>query len=325
MAAKLAAEYTVKLSNGVVMPLVGLGTWQAKDRQELHTALQVALDAGYRYFDTAFAYGNEKDIGEFFADVFKQGKVKREDIFITTKLPFMAHAPKDAEETINQQLKSLQTHIDLYLIHNQCSVQKDPNSGGFLKDEQGNNVFDKTPHLETWKVMEKFYKEGKLRALGISNFRADCIQDLYDKAEIKPHNLQIELHIYHRQRKLVDLCRKLGISITSYATLGSPGRKEGFGPGEYPDADCLNHPLVVELAEKYKRTNGQILLRHAIQQKIGVIPKSVTPARIKQNFDLFDFEISEEDMKRFDEIKEDVRLFSFSFAKGHSCYPPFEA
>jgi diketogulonate reductase-like aldo/keto reductase len=121
---KMAADYTVKLSNGVIMPLVGLGTWQAKDKTELHNALRVAIDAGYRLFDTAYAYGNESDIGEFFQGLFNEGKLKREDIFITTKLPFMCHTPSDAENTINEQLKNLKTdYIDLYLIHNACAVK----------------------------------------------------------------------------------------------------------------------------------------------------------------------------------------------------------
>lgn len=179
---------------------------QAKDRNELHNALKTSLDAGlllfnhlhslygglgYRYFDTALMYGNEKDIGDFFEGVFREGKLKREDIFITTKLSFNCHAPSDAKEAIKKQLKDLKTdYIDLYLIHNQCSVKRAPD-GGFLKDSDGKNVFDSTPPIETWKVLEQFYKEKKLRALGISNFRADIIQDLFNKAEIKPHNLQV--------------------------------------------------------------------------------------------------------------------------------------
>ncbi|KAI6181189.1 Aldo-ket-red domain-containing protein [Aphelenchoides besseyi] len=281
--ASKAATYTVKLSNGVIQPLIGIGTWQSKDKKEVFDALKTAFDIGYRYIDTAFvsdlvcctfslfkAYGNEETIGEFLETYFKDGQLKREDVFLVTKLPFHYHKPDDAAALIQKQLKNLRTdYIDLYLIHNQCSVQKGPD-GGFLKDHKGQNVFDNTPHIETWKVMEKFYKEKKLRAIGVSNFRCDQLQKLYDEAEIKPHNLQ-------------------------------------------------------ELAKKYNKTPAQILLRHLIQQKISVIPKSSNPKRVEENFNIFDFEISDEDMKRFDtEINEDVRLFSFSFAKGHPLYPPFE-
>jgi diketogulonate reductase-like aldo/keto reductase len=119
-----AAEYTVKLSNGVVMPLVGLGTWQAKDSDELYLALKAAIDVGYRYFDTAGLYGNEGEIGKFFEKIFKEGKLKRSDIFLTTKLPFQCHRPEDVEEVLQRQLKDLRTdYIDLYLIHNACSVK----------------------------------------------------------------------------------------------------------------------------------------------------------------------------------------------------------
>ncbi|KAI1728298.1 aldo/keto reductase family domain-containing protein [Ditylenchus destructor] len=322
----MAKVPSVKLSNGIDFPLLGLGTWQSSDKDELFTALREAIKCGYRYIDTAYLYGNEALIGEFLQEIFKEGKLKREDIFITTKLPFYSHEPSRAEAAIKHQLECLQTdYIDLYLMHNACGVQPAEDGKSIRKDEKGQNVPDLTPYIDTWRVFERFYKAGKFRAIGISNFNPQQVQDLYDQAEIKPHNLQIELHIYNRRTPLVELCRKLDISITSYATLGSPGRKAGFGPGDWPDADCLGHPLVQELAKKYNKTPAQILLRHMIQLNVSVIPKSINPARICQNFDVLDFKISDDDMKRFDtEVKETIRLFSFSFAKNHPRYPCFE-
>ncbi|CAD5221930.1 unnamed protein product [Bursaphelenchus okinawaensis] len=312
-------------NNGVKQPVLGLGTWQAQNIDELRNALRTAINIGYRYLDTAYGYGNEAQIGQCLEELFNEGVVKREELFIATKLPFHKHKPEDTKATIKEQLKNLRLdYIDLYLIHNACGVKTSP-EGGFLKDANGLNVPELTPHVETWKVLEKFYAENKLRAIGVSNFRCDQLEQLYNEASIKPANLQIELHIYHRQRKLLDLCKKLNIAVTSYASLGSPARKQGFGPGDYPDADCLGNEIVKELAKKYKKTPGQILLRHLLQLGVSVIPKSTNPERLKQNFDVFDFELEPEDFEKFDEIKEDVRLFSFSFAKGHPWYPPFEA
>uniref|UniRef100_A0A914C670 NADP-dependent oxidoreductase domain-containing protein n=1 Tax=Acrobeloides nanus TaxID=290746 RepID=A0A914C670_9BILA len=176
------------------------------------------------------------------------------------------------------------------------------------------------PHIDTWRVLEKYYKLGKFKAIGISNFNQKQIQDLYDQAEIKPHNLQVECHILLPQKELFEFAKKLGISFTSYATMGSPGR-----PSKNPDEpNPTEVPLVVELAKKYNKTPSQILLRQMIQRGIAVIPKSTNPERLRQNSDIFDFELTQEDLTKFNEIKLHKWLFqSFweSFAKHHPYFP----
>uniref|UniRef100_A0A1I7SHW2 Aldo_ket_red domain-containing protein n=1 Tax=Bursaphelenchus xylophilus TaxID=6326 RepID=A0A1I7SHW2_BURXY len=255
-------KFFTKFSNGVKFPLIGYGTWLSDNPETLEKCLRVALDAGYRYIDTAYLYKNEHVIGEVLEEYYKAGKFKREDIFLTTKLPLQGHVPEDAEYFIQYSLKALKTdYIDLYLIHNACCAKMDPNTKEPIEAEpeilEPNNV----PHIDTWRVLEKYYKQGTFRAIGVSNFTVPQLEDLYNKAEVKPQNLQVELHIFSRRRALVEFCEKHNITVTSYATLGSPARKTGFIKNfddKWPEADCLNHPLVQELSQKYKKTPAQV-------------------------------------------------------------------
>uniref|UniRef100_A0A914EJ55 NADP-dependent oxidoreductase domain-containing protein n=1 Tax=Acrobeloides nanus TaxID=290746 RepID=A0A914EJ55_9BILA len=184
---------------------------------------------------------------------------------------------------------------------------------------KGEIEFDLTPHIETWRVLEKFYKQGVFKVIGISNFDEEQIQDLYNKAEIKPMNFQTECHVYLQQYELHEFCKKLGIVMTSYATLGNPGRlsihkKEG-------DPEPLKHPYVLELAQKYNKDPGQILLRQMLQRGIAVIPKSTNPARIRSNKEVFDFNLTTEEMENFKAIKDYRRFFGLEILKNHPYYP----
>jgi len=322
-------DYHVKLSNGLVYPLVGYGTWQATDVEQLKSALRVALDTGYRYIDTASLYQNEHIIGEVLQEYYDSGKLKRKDLFIVSKLPSQGHHKEDVEYFINDTLKKLRTeYLDMYLIHNACPMQKNPDMTPKWINH-GLSAPDSVPHIETWRELEKHYNKGTLKSIGISNFSIKQLQDLYDQATVKPQNLQIELHVYHRRREIVDLCRKLNISVTSYATLGSPGRLEDFRKldptRQWPSRDLLHHPLVVELAKKYNKTSAQILLRHLVHLKIGVIPKSLTPERVRENFNIFDFKLTDAEVKRFDdEINEDVKFFLYTHIVNNPFFPPYE-
>jgi len=311
----------LKMSNGVEFPIFGLGTWQAYDSAQLTQALDVALESGYRHIDTAEMYLNENIIGDFLESKFKSGKFKRSDIFITSKLAPFWHQPDYAEWAIDESLKNLKTdYIDLFLIHNPCPYKpiKGLDTGKNREKWLHNELeIDLTPHIETWKVLEKYYKEGKLKSIGISNFSPKQIQELYDQAEIKPMNLQVECHIYFPQHELHDLCKKLNITMTSYATMGSPGRMSKLDT----DPEPLEDPVIQKLAQKYHKTPAQFLLRQMMQRKIAVIPKSVTPERIRSNYQVFDFNISEEDMKQVHEIEGNTRLFQSHFVSQHPWYP----
>ncbi|ETN68746.1 oxidoreductase, aldo/keto reductase family protein [Necator americanus] len=176
-------------------------------------------------------------------------------------------------------------------------------------------------HLDTWHALEKLYDAGKLKALGLSNFNATQVKNVYDHARIKPANLQVECHLYWPQTELYELCKKLNISFTAYGPLGSRGRKE-FNPNmKWPEADPLSDIIVKELAQKHGKTPAQILLRHLIQRGMAVIPKSVKPERVKENFDVFDFSLSDDEMTKLNSIDTRTRLFLFDFAIGHPFYP----
>ncbi|CAD6193440.1 unnamed protein product [Caenorhabditis auriculariae] len=312
---------SVKLNTGAELPLLGLGTWQAKDATELTVALRTALDNGYRLIDTAFLYQNESVIGQVLHEYISSGKIKREELFITSKLTFTAHAPEDVEKCVEQQLSALQLdYIDLYLIHTPCPFQRQ--EGSFLPEiKDGQFVPVLIPHIETWKALEKLFHAGKLRALGVSNFNGRQLQELYDAVEVKPSNQQVECHIYWPQKELHDLCKKLNVSFTAYAPLGSPGRKAARPDGVWPEGDPLVDPVVVSLASHYHKTPAQILLRHLIQRGISVIPKSVNPDRVIENISVFDFKLTDEDIHKLDAVETRVRLFVADFLSKHPYFP----
>ncbi|UMM32455.1 hypothetical protein L5515_006239 [Caenorhabditis briggsae] len=312
----------VPLNTGAQLPLFGLGTWQVKDETELTVALRAALDAGYRLIDTAHLYQNEHIIGNVLHEYISSGKIKREELFITSKLPFVAHAPEDVADCVDSQLKALQLdYIDLYLIHCPCPFKhQDGSLLPLLQD--GKLVFDEvTSHMDTWKELEKLYNAKKLRALGVSNFSAKQLQELYDQATVKPSNIQVECHIYWPQESLRALCKKLGVTFTAYAPLGSPGRKAARPDGVWPEGDPLLEPVVQQLAAKYHKTAAQILIRHLTQHGISAIPKSISPDRIVENISTFDFHLSDEDMHALDTVPTRTRLFLFDFAVGHPLFP----
>ncbi|XP_047003041.1 aldo-keto reductase family 1 member A1-like [Schistocerca americana] len=321
---------TIKLNNGSEMPIVGLGTWQATD-EEVETAINTALEAGYRHIDTAYVYMNEAPIGRALKKWLDSGKVKREELFIVTKLPNFGNHPDRVEKYIKRSLAALQLdYLDLYLVHHPCGLVE--REGDMLpRDESGALLVDKeTDIISVWKAMEKLVDAGLTRAIGLSNFNSNQIKRITDSARIVPANLQVELHVYFQQRELVAFCHALDISVCAYAPIGSPGLQSfvkmiGDDPEMIPKLSPLTEPVVCKLAEKYNKTPAQVLLRHIIQRDIAVIPKSANPQRIKQNIDIFDFELSNEEMEELNALDKGHkgRLFGEHMLKGINEHPEY--
>jgi len=294
----------IELSNGVKMPIIGLGTWQSKPG-EVEAAVRIALDVGYRHIDTAKAYGNEVEIGKVLKEYFSDGKLKREDVFVTTKLANEDNRRESVESALQESLKRLQLeYVDLYLIHGPISFKAD-----------GSGPDPSVRVTDTWKGMESVYEKKLARAIGVSNFSAEQIERIQAVAKVPIHNQQVELHLHFPQFHLQDVCRKHSISLTAYAPIGSPGRPASL---QKNDAAPLQNPLVLQLSEKHHKSPAEILLRHLIQRGIIVIPKSTNASRIKENFDVFDFKLSDEEVDRLNNIGgPQIRMFTSDVGKGH--------
>ncbi|XP_043271577.1 probable Rho GTPase-activating protein CG5521 isoform X3 [Venturia canescens] len=321
---------SIKLSSGYDMPTVGLGTWQAKP-EEIEAAVATALEKGYRHIDTAFNYTNEDAIGASLKKWFTEGG-KREDLFVTTKLPHYGNRPSDVEKFIKLSLEKLGLdYLDMYLVHMPFAFVQDAESFAPAINEDGSYVLDvDSDPVSVWKEMEKQVRNGLARSIGLSNFNEKQIQEVWDNADIKPSNLQVEMHAYHQQKKLRKFCKEHNIAVTAYSPLASPGAKAHFqskynySPDKFPD--LLGHPVVQEIAKKHNKTSAQILLRHLVQEGVIVIPKSSSPERIKINSDLFDFTLTDDDVKALDSLDHGPagRIFNFLFFKGvehHRHYP----
>jgi len=302
---------TLKLSNGVEMPVFGLGTWQSSREEVIHAVRTAVLD-GYRLIDTATCYQNEDAIGEALQQLFKEGVIKREEIFITTKCWTTHLAPEHQEEGLRESLARLKLdHVDLYLAHMPGAFNKD-------MSEQRKDVTVE----DLWKGFESLYEKKLTRAIGVSNFSTEQIERIMKVAKVPIHNSQVELHLYFQQKDHVEACKKHGISVTAYSPIGSPGRvnfvlPNGYKPDWPPAPSPLEDQTVVKLAEKYSRTPAQILLRHLMQHGIAVIPKSTNEKRIKENHKVYDFELSDEDVKKLDSAPQNERMFWQDFLVGH--------
>lgn len=291
------AEHYITLNNGAKMPSVGLGTWKSQP-DEARQAVEYALgEGGYRHIDCAAVYGNEAEIGQAFGRVFSSGKVKRDEVFITSKLWCTAHAKGDVEAACRKTLQDLQLeYLDLYLMHWGIAVQNVVGGQVNQRDEplDGSGVLltANVSIRETWQAMENLVKKGLVRAIGVSNFTGALLVDLLSWAHTFPAVNQIELHPYNQQSRLVDFCHYRGIGVTAYSPLGSPGNmKDREG-----QPSLLKDSKVIEIARAHKKSAAQVLIRWAIERGTAVIPKSVTAARIKNNLEVFDFELSKEEV-----------------------------
>lgn len=258
-------EY-ITLQNGVKIPMVGFGTWKPEGRENIDANL-MALEAGYRHFDTASYYGTEPAIGE----AIKKSGIDRKEIFITSKISKSELGYEATKEACKRSLKALQTdYLDLYLIH-------------WPKDRPDNPHWKKLD-IDTYRAMEELYKEGYIRAIGLSNFLPYHIENIMKNCEIKPMVDQLEVHPGYTQEAAISYCKEHGIAVEAWSPMGRQR--------------VLDDDLLIELAEKYQVSPAKICLRYLVQRGIIILPKSSSLERMKDNLDVFGFEIDEEDMSR---------------------------
>ncbi|CAG9831229.1 unnamed protein product [Diabrotica balteata] len=300
--------------NGRKIPCIGLGTWMSTKKAELKAALNAAFDYGYRLFDTAYIYQNESIIGNAIKDWLSSGKVKREDLFITTKLPISGLCTDRVELFLKKSLNNLELdYVDMYLIHFPVGTNI-----GKANTPLHELKLEMSAHNEVWKEMEKQVKENRTKAIGICNFTQKQIENIKKTCNIQPACLQIESHVYLQQNELVDYCQQNNITVIGFSPLGNPGYNNflktiGQNKRELPNA--LENETIKLIAKKHKKTPGQILLRYLIERNIVPIPKSVSPQRIKENIEIFDFSLDNDDMKKIKELdmEESGRILKFDF------------
>jgi len=307
----------IQLNNGNFIPALGLGTWGSPVGQ-VSQAVKDAIDVGYRHIDCAHVYGNEHEVGEGINAKISEGVVKREDLFITSKLWNTFHRPDLVEGALKTTLKNLGTpYVDLYLIHWPFAYKE----GGelFPKDDKDNLAFSSVDFLDTWQALEKLVDAGLAKSIGVSNFNSAQIKRLLSACRIKPVTNQVECHPYLTQQKLSAFLKSVDIVLTAYSPLGSPNRPWVTKD----DPVLLDDPKIVGLAKKYNKTTAQVLIRYQLQRGHVVIPKSVTKSRIASNFNVFDFELTAEDLALINTFECNGRICPMTGALDSSTHPDY--
>lgn len=266
---KIDITSTYKLNNGLEIPNFGLGVYKSGPGKETINAVLDAFEFGYRLIDTASIYGNEKEVGH----AMKRSGLERNEIFVTTKLWNDDHGYENTIKAFNQSLKKLELdYIDLYLIHWPVPGKR----------------------KESWKAMEELYSKGFCHSIGVSNYTIQHLKELLAEAEVKPVLNQVEFSPFLNQKELKEFCENAGIKIEAYSPLARMKKR--------------NDHTLLEIANKHSKTTAQILIRWALQQKLIVIPKSSNKKRIKENADVFDFALDENDMRVLNNLDEGYRV-----------------
>jgi len=277
---------------------IGLGTWKS-DPGKVGDAVKTALKVGYRHVDCAAVYGNEKEVGTALQESFSEYDIKREDVWITSKLWNTAHKPQDVIPALKQSLSDLQlNYLDLYLIH--WPVAFKPGLEGFPESDDDFLSLDKVPIIDTWKVMLEAKEEGLIKHAGVSNFSIKKLKDLSSKTDHAPEMNQIELHPYLQQNDMLEYCSENNILVTAYSPLGSSDRPDSMKTDDEPS--LLENEVINEIADKHDATPAQVLIKWAVERDTIVIPKSTNAGRIEENLKSAELSLDDEDMAKIKKL-----------------------
>ncbi|XP_055970693.1 aldo-keto reductase family 1 member C15-like isoform X2 [Sorex fumeus] len=312
---------SVQLSDGHRMPVLGLGTYAPADvpKSKAGEATQMAIDVGFRHIDAAYFYENEEEVGEAIRAKMADGTVRREDLFYTTKLWVTFLQPHLVRQCLERSLKKLGLdYVDLFIIH--MPVAMKPGEELLPQDASGNFLLEQVDLCQTWEALESCKDAGLTRSIGVSNFSRKQLEMILSKPGLKykPVCNQVECHPYLNQQKLLDYCKSRDIILVAYSALGS------HRDPRWIKRDCpflLEEPVLKAIAKKHGRSPAQVALRYQLQRGVVVLAKSFSEKRIKENFQVFDFELTPEDMKAIDGLNRNFRYIRMDFAIGDPNYP----
>ncbi|PQE15936.1 hypothetical protein CJF31_00008538 [Rutstroemia sp. NJR-2017a BVV2] len=313
MALVIMASPTIKLSSGHAMPQVGFGLWKV-DNNTCADTVYNAIKTGYRLFDGACDYGNEKEAGQGVKRAIDEGLVKREDLFLVSKLWNSFHDQERVGPICRKQLADWGIdYFDLYIVHFPVALRYvDPEvrypPGWQYSDKEGDVQQSKATIQETWQAMEKLVDEGLAKSIGVSNFQGSLLMDLLRYARIRPATLQIEHHPYLVQETLLKLAKSEGIAVTAYSSFGPQSFVELGWDSAHNTPTLFEHDVVKKIADKTKKSTAQVLLRWATQRGLAVIPKSNNQSRLEANLRVTDFDLEADDIKAISALDRNLRF-----------------
>jgi len=315
-----ASNPILTLNTGAKMPAVGLGTWKSKPNEVYNAVVSAVKDSGYRHIDCAHVYQNEDEVGNALKHLFDTGVVKREELFITSKLWNIYHDPKHVLGALETTLKNLKLdYLDLYLIHWPQGYEFVAHDQLFPVDANGKLKYSDVDPVDTWKAMLELKKAGKVKSAGVSNFNPQQLEKLIKETGVAPAVNQVESHPYLPQKELIEFAKKHNIVLTAYSPLGTPDRPEGMKSAN--DPVLMQDPVLNEIAKKHNKSPAQVLIKFHVQRGLTVIPKSVTPSRIAQNMDIFDFELTPSELHKLENIGTSFRYCALKNQKDHKHHP----
>ncbi|XP_071403452.1 aldo-keto reductase family 1 member B1 isoform X2 [Centroberyx affinis] len=314
---------TIELNDGTRMPTLGLGTWKVSShlpRTSVQGAVETAIAAGYRHIDTAYSYSNEVEIGKALRSKMQQSIIRRQDMFIVSKLWCTHHAPEDIPLCLDKSLSDLQLdYLDLYLVHFPVGLKKMGDE--LFPKKDGEMLTSDVDYVDVWRGMEALQASGKVKSIGVSNFSILQLERLLALCKVPPAVNQVELHPYLVQTELIEFCKSKNIALTAYSPFGSPARPPELLRGDTDPYKLLEDPVIGDIAKKHRRSPAQVLLRYHVQQGISVIPKSDRPHHILENTKIFDFRLTEEDMSALRGLDRGWKACVLDQIKSHPYYP----